>query len=124
MNFTDAIKSGFSNYVGFSGRAPRSAYWYWVLFVVLASIGCRHQRRLWPVSFRSPSCCRVSRWVPAACTTSAKAGWWQLLGLIPLLGWAVLHLLGGAARAKATTIGSTALRPEGWRSDLLGRLAR
>ena len=33
MNFLDAIKSGFSNYVNFSGRAIRSEYWYWTLFV-------------------------------------------------------------------------------------------
>lgn len=38
MNFGDAITSGFSNYVNFKGRAPRSAYWYWTLFVVLASM--------------------------------------------------------------------------------------
>ncbi len=32
MGFVDAIKSGFSNYVNFSGRASRSEYWFWVLF--------------------------------------------------------------------------------------------
>ena len=38
MNFVDAIKSGFDNYVGFSGRAARSEYWFWTLFVIIASI--------------------------------------------------------------------------------------
>ena len=38
MSFVDAIKSGFSKYVTFSGRAYRSEYWYWVLFVVIASL--------------------------------------------------------------------------------------
>ena len=38
MNFVDAIKSGFSNYVTFSGRANRPAYWYWVLFTVIGAI--------------------------------------------------------------------------------------
>jgi uncharacterized membrane protein YhaH (DUF805 family) len=37
MNFFDAIKSGYSNYVNFSGRAIRSEYWYWVLFTIIAS---------------------------------------------------------------------------------------
>jgi uncharacterized membrane protein YhaH (DUF805 family) len=36
MTFTEAIKSGFDNYVNFSGRASRPAFWWWVLFVVLA----------------------------------------------------------------------------------------
>ena len=35
MDFTSAIKSGFSNYAYFSGRASRSEYWYWTLFTVI-----------------------------------------------------------------------------------------
>lgn len=38
MNFGQAIKSGFSNYVTFSGRASRSEFWYWTLFVVLVTM--------------------------------------------------------------------------------------
>jgi uncharacterized membrane protein YhaH (DUF805 family) len=37
MNFGEAIKSGFSNYVTFSGRAVRSEYWFWVLFTVIGA---------------------------------------------------------------------------------------
>ncbi len=35
MNFIEAISSGFRNYVNFSGRAIRSEYWYWTLFVTI-----------------------------------------------------------------------------------------
>ena len=35
MDFTSAIKSGFSNYFNSSGRASRSEYWYWFLFNVI-----------------------------------------------------------------------------------------
>ena len=38
MNFPQAIASGFKNYARFSGRATRSEYWYWVLFVFLARL--------------------------------------------------------------------------------------
>ena len=38
MGFADAIKSGFNKYVTFSGRAPRSEYWFWTLFTIIASI--------------------------------------------------------------------------------------
>ena len=38
MNFGQAISSGFSNYVNFSGRAPRSGFWYWILFWYIAFI--------------------------------------------------------------------------------------
>ena len=37
MSFIEAIKSGFSNYFTFSGRASRSEYWYWVLYGFLLS---------------------------------------------------------------------------------------
>jgi uncharacterized membrane protein YhaH (DUF805 family) len=35
VNFMEAISSGFGNYVNFSGRTPRAAYWYWTLFAIL-----------------------------------------------------------------------------------------
>lgn len=39
MNFTEAIKSVFSQYATFTGRARRSEYWYFTLFCVLCSLG-------------------------------------------------------------------------------------
>jgi len=38
MDFGDAIKSGFRNYVTFRGRAQRAEFWYWTLFAVLATL--------------------------------------------------------------------------------------
>ena len=38
MGFSQAITSVFSKYVGFSGRAARSEYWYWALFMFLLSL--------------------------------------------------------------------------------------
>jgi uncharacterized membrane protein YhaH (DUF805 family) len=38
MTFTQAIKSGFSNYVNFTGRAARSEFWYWTLFAFLVGV--------------------------------------------------------------------------------------
>ena len=42
MSFPEAIKSVFSKYAVFSGRARRSEYWYFVLFCFLVSfaLGC------------------------------------------------------------------------------------
>jgi hypothetical protein len=33
MGFTQAIASGFRNYVKFSGRAVPSEFWFWQLFI-------------------------------------------------------------------------------------------
>lgn len=38
MDFAQAVKSGFKNYVGFEGRASRSEYWYWALFTIVATM--------------------------------------------------------------------------------------
>ena len=38
MRFGDAIKTCFKKYVTFSGRASRPEYWYFMLFLVLASL--------------------------------------------------------------------------------------
>jgi uncharacterized membrane protein YhaH (DUF805 family) len=38
MDFGQAIATGFKKYVTFAGRASRSEYWFWVLFVIIGSI--------------------------------------------------------------------------------------
>ena len=36
MTFQEAVRAGLQHPVTFDGRASRSEYWYWVLFVMLA----------------------------------------------------------------------------------------
>ena len=36
--FVEAISSCFRNYANFSGRAVRSEYWYWYLFVTIVHL--------------------------------------------------------------------------------------
>ena len=38
MNFQQAVQSGFSNYAKFRGRAARSEFWWFQLFIVLGGI--------------------------------------------------------------------------------------
>jgi uncharacterized membrane protein YhaH (DUF805 family) len=38
MNFGEAVSSVLRNYVTFSGRAPRSEYWFWALFLFIVSV--------------------------------------------------------------------------------------
>ena len=38
MNFFEAVKSVYRNYVNFSGRAVRSEYWWFYLFTIIASV--------------------------------------------------------------------------------------
>jgi uncharacterized membrane protein YhaH (DUF805 family) len=41
MNFPQAVASCFVSYAKFSGRAARSEYWYWVLFLALGRLVTR-----------------------------------------------------------------------------------
>jgi uncharacterized membrane protein YhaH (DUF805 family) len=38
MGFGEAIASVLKNYINFSGRAPRSEYWFWTLFLLIIGI--------------------------------------------------------------------------------------
>jgi uncharacterized membrane protein YhaH (DUF805 family) len=102
MNFFEAISSGFRNYVGFSGRAIRSEYWYWVLFTLLLGIVTAV---LDLVIFSAATASGFSPLnVIASLATLLpslavgirrlhdrdQTGWWILLALIPVIGWIIL----------------------------------
>jgi uncharacterized membrane protein YhaH (DUF805 family) len=100
MGFTEAISSGFRNYVNFSGRAARSEFWFWVLFSILVSIaagiidfglfGIRDG--VSPIS----SLTSLALFLPGLAVSvrrlhdTDRSGWWILLFLIPLIGAIVL----------------------------------
>ena len=91
MNFVETISAGFSNYVNFSGRACRSEYWYWVLFIVLGAIvaviidevlGMPLIDPLFALATLLPSIAVAVRRLHDI----DRSGWWLLLGFIPLVG--------------------------------------
>lgn len=90
MDFFEAIKSGFTRYATFSGRASRSEYWWWALFVLLASIGTAM------ISDTVSGLFALGTLLPFLAVASrrlhdmGRSGWWQLVGIIPLLGWLVM----------------------------------
>ena len=99
MNFSEAIQSGFSNYVNFSGRAQRSAFWYWILFVWLAGIAASildaavfGSDSLYPLS----SIFTLGTFLPNIAVAArrlhdtGRSGWWQLLWLLPIIGFIIL----------------------------------
>jgi len=101
MGFKDAISSGFRNYIGFSGRAARSEYWYWVLFILLLQIVAWlidmtlfgfNTTGVNPIS----SLLSLATFLPGLAVSIRRlhdidrVGWWVLLGLIPVIGWIVL----------------------------------
>jgi uncharacterized membrane protein YhaH (DUF805 family) len=101
MNFGQAISSGFKKYVDFTGRAPRSEFWFWTLFAVLASIaGGAIDFVVFPDVLASPvqSIVGLVLLLPGIAVSVRRlhdldrTGWWFLLtftviGLIVLIVW-------------------------------------
>lgn len=104
MKFFEAVCINFQKYATFSGKAQRSEFWFWILFVVIASMLCnildealfptRVEETVYPLSI----CFSIITFLPGLAVGSrrlhdvGRSGWWQLLGLtiigfIPLLWW-------------------------------------
>jgi uncharacterized membrane protein YhaH (DUF805 family) len=105
MDFSEAIKSGFHNYVNFSGRAARSEYWYWQLFFCLVGIASALiDLALFPQVAISPinTIVELALLLPTVAVSVRRlhdvdfTGWWLLLaftgfGAFVLLGWFCLR---------------------------------
>ncbi len=90
MNFADAIKVCFSKYLDFSGRARRSELWWFFLFCLIGNLV------LSIISQTLGSLFALATLLPALAVGARRlhdtnrTGWWQLIGLIPLIGLIVL----------------------------------
>ena len=100
MSFIESIKSVFSQYVGFSGRARRSEYWWFALFVfiiefILAFLGKMNGagdiQGMNIFTILTGIFC-LAIFLPSLAVTirrlhdTGKSGWWVLLYLIPVIG--------------------------------------
>jgi uncharacterized membrane protein YhaH (DUF805 family) len=99
MTFGEAIQSAFSNYVNFSGRAQRSAFWYWVLFgfiggivVSILDLSIFGTESYTPLS----TLWTLGTLLPALAVSARRlhdinrSGWWILLSFIPIVGIIIL----------------------------------
>ena len=114
MGFVEAIKSGFSNYVTFSGRAIRSEYWYWVLFIALAEavtsiidngiLGHQITASLFGLAAFLPGLAVSIRRLHDL----DRTGWWIFIAFIPLIG-AILLIVWYCSRG---TVGPNRYGPD------------
>ena len=99
MTFTEAVKRCLTWYALFSGRASRSEYWWFFLFVILAT---GIPALVAPGSGFVVEALVILAWLvlilPHLAVASrrlhdsGKSAWWLLLSLVPV-GWPVLLVL-------------------------------
>lgn len=96
MNFTTAVKTCFRKYVDWNGRALRSEYWYFYLFVILgvivtsildAATGLFVFTGLFYLAILLPMLFVTVRRLHDV----GRSGWWMLISLIPLAGLVLLY---------------------------------
>lgn len=90
MTFVDAIKTCFSKYADFKGRASRSEYWWYTLFIVLASLALSIVNDKLPMVFALATLLPSIAVAARRLHDSNRSGWLQLIVFIPILGWLVL----------------------------------
>jgi len=90
MNFFDAIKICLSKYVDFTGRAARSEFWYFVLFVLLAELCLGIIYRPLAMAFNLAIILPHLAVGARRLHDTDRSAWWLLLGFIPVVGWIVL----------------------------------
>ena len=104
MNMQTAIVTCFKKYATFSGRASRSEYWYWVLFIGLATIAIQsldiaifhidyhNKDAFYPLRSIFSLVVLLPHFAVAArrLHDTNKSGWWQLIYLIPLIGFILM----------------------------------
>ncbi len=107
MGFGQAIKSFWSNYATFRGRARRSEYWFIQLFLLLTNLaaaaidlvlmdfdvdrfiangGGGIVGLVWILATVVPLLAVLVRRLH----DTGRSGWWALIGFIPLIGFIVL----------------------------------
>ena len=90
MTFTESIQTCFSKYADFNGRATKSEFWWWVLFVILATFAANI------LSEKLGMLISIGTLLPYIAVTARRlhdtnrSGWWQLIGIIPVIGWIIL----------------------------------
>ncbi len=89
MDFLTAIKTCFSKYADFTGRARRSEFWFWWLFTFIVGLILGWIPVIgWIISIALiiPNLAVGARRLH----DTGKSGWWWLINLIPIVGIIIL----------------------------------
>jgi len=93
MTFTESISTCLKKYASFDGIASRSEFWWFFLFLLLAGMA------LGLVSDVLAGVFNLATLLPSLAVGTRRlhdtdrSGWFQLLWLVPVVGWIILIVL-------------------------------
>ena len=96
MGFGQAVRSGFTNYFTFKGRASRSEYWYFVLFIFVCALPAALVDRVVIGQPIFQALVTLATFIPNLSALirrlhdTGRSGWYYFIALIPLVGIIVL----------------------------------
>lgn len=97
MDFQTAVRTCFQKYATISGRARRSEYWWFALFLLIGNgVLSLVDTILFGDANVLSAIFSLATLVPSICAggrrlhDTGRSAWWLLLGLIPLIGFLVL----------------------------------
>lgn len=90
MTFQESIQVCFKKYADFTGRASRSEFWWFMLFLFLVSAGASMISQvvagLFSLATLVPSIAAGARRLH----DTNRSGWLQLLWIVPVIGWIIV----------------------------------
>ena len=102
MDFPTSVRTCLSAYVDFTGRARRSEFWWFVLFTVIVGLVASTLDAVIGTDYDGGSGGLLSTltslglFLPSIAVGArrlhdiARSGWWQLIGIIPIIGWIIV----------------------------------
>ena len=99
MGFGEAIRTCFSKYATFAGRAPRSEYWWFTLFTSIVAtlalipvFAAGGPEQVAPWMLAPVGIVLLAMFLPGPAVSvrrlhdSNRSGWWYLINLVPYVG--------------------------------------
>jgi uncharacterized membrane protein YhaH (DUF805 family) len=103
MTFTDSIRTCFQKYVTWQGRATRSEFWWFALFVfagnMILSAGSVSMMSFGSGGGILNAVFAIGTFLPYISVLvrrlhdTDKSGWWFWIGLVPMVGWIILIVI-------------------------------